>query len=409
MIASAHGHYQIFYQPYQNIFSLLFLQKYISFEIINNNRSINQWFLIKQYKTKQKLPDTLGFMKIFSYYQKAKNHIIRFIHLQLFITAISIPIVLCWGLPLSFLSFAGNLLLAPILTAFLLLCSMIFFFQLLGLPNAFLITCLQTITHWWLVLMHQGSTGFLVGLPLPSMAVLIVFFLITLAILHYKKITTAYKGILCYMLLLAGIGAYLKYHVTPHASIDTLACNNGTITIIKTHQQLIIIDPGVIGRRLSAPSWCEYTLMPHLIKKFGCNTIDHLLILAPNRIIFDTLTTLQEKITIKNIYIPLWKGKLPFYWWRSYIRLREHCAAKECKLVPIAQKPLHIRITPSQKITITALEQTIAKDDFEYPCFKVACAFDNQTWDIYSAKYKIPAIEKKEEDGTPRSIDDHCP
>ena len=80
-----------------------------------------------------------------------------------------------------------------------------------------------------------------------------------------------------------------------HANIDSLACNKGTVTIIASSNQLIVIDPGVIGRRLSAPSWCEYTLMPHLVKKYGTTVIDQLIILQPNKIIFDALVCTPRK------------------------------------------------------------------------------------------------------------------
>ena len=326
-------------------------------------------------------------MKIIKVLNKAKNHLIRFIHLQLFITLISIPILLYWGMPISALSFAGNLLFSPILTAFLLLSSLTFFLQIAHIPNSWLIYCLEQITRWWLALMQWGSSGLLIALPLPSVALLILIALLALAILHHKKVDTAYKGIICYSLLLCAVGGYLKFCGMPLTSINTLACNKGHITIIKAHNQLIIIDPGVIGRRLSAPSWCEYTLLPHLAKQYGANSIDHLIVLQPNRIIFDALASLQEKICIKNLYLPLWEGQLPFYWWRSYSILRKQCSAKQCKLIRIASRPLNLQLESAQ-IQIDPLDAMIEMDGFSYPCLHVHGTIDNQELDIYSAKYE---------------------
>lgn len=328
-------------------------------------------------------------MKIYKHLHKAKNHLIRFIHLQLFITLISIPILLSWGMPISLLSFAGNLFFSPLLTAFLLLSSLVFFCQILHIPNGILISCLETITRWWLSIMQWGSSSCLIALPLPPLALLIAITLVTLIILHAKKINTAYKGIACYGLALVTFCILLKCMGTPVTCVEKLDCNKGQITIIKTDTQITIIDPGVIGRRLSAPSWCEYTLLPHLAKQYGATTIENLIVLQPNRIIFDALASLQEKISIKNIYLPLWHGQLPFYWWRSYCALREKCIAKHCKLIRF-ENPFALSFGTYGSIRISPVDAMIKKDEFAYPCFEVHCVIDNQEMEIYSAKYKKP-------------------
>lgn len=215
-------------------------------------------------------------------------------------------------MPISLLTFAGNLFFSPILTAFLLFSSLIFFCQIVHIPSSLLIYCLEHITHWWLWIMQWGTKGYLVALPQPPIVTIILIPVLALVILHHKKIDTPYKGILGYGSLLLMACIYLKLNTVPSARIDTLECNKGNITLVSSNNQLIVIDPGVIGRRLSAPSWCEYTLMPYLVKKYGTTIIDHLIILQPNKIIFDALLALQEKIIIKNIYITMWEGKLPF-------------------------------------------------------------------------------------------------
>jgi beta-lactamase superfamily II metal-dependent hydrolase len=397
---------------------------------------------------------------------KIKKILISFTHLQLFITLISIPILLSWGMPISLLTFAGNFFFSPLLTAFLLLSSLIFFCELMRIPNGILIWMLEHITHWWLLLMQWAGHSVLLPFALPSVLILILIFIVTLLILHHKKIKTPFIAIICYSILLAATCLYLTMPKYSNNKIINIDCNKGTVHILKFKKQLIVIDPGVIGRRLSASSWCEYTLMPALTKQCGCNTIDHLIILQPNRIIFEALLTLLEKISIKNIYIPLWQGHMPSFWARSFMKLKQACQKNNCALIRMANQPISI-----DAITIKALDEQICvnrllprpvrvdgakrmetsplrlrfsatpdtsaasspaeacqvgrpgqvqagsieangektrsqkADEFSYPAFKITAMIDNQSISFYSAKHKL--LEKKDHNGTQNS-DAHC-
>ena len=67
------------------------------------------------------------------------NHIIQFLQVQLFLSLASLPILVAWGIPFSLATVAGNFLFSPFLTLFLLLSSLIFFTELIFIPNAWLI------------------------------------------------------------------------------------------------------------------------------------------------------------------------------------------------------------------------------------------------------------------------------
>lgn len=79
----------------------------------------------------------------------------KFLYLQLFISLIAFPLLLCWGLPISLLSPVGNLIFGPFLTVFLFLSSMLFFTELLYLPNGWIASVLDTFTQSWLSLKHS--------------------------------------------------------------------------------------------------------------------------------------------------------------------------------------------------------------------------------------------------------------
>lgn len=319
-----------------------------------------------------------------NYAIKFKKHLIAFLHLQLFITLISLPILVSWGMPISLLTFAGNFLFSPLLTAFLFLSSLVFFFEIAHLPSSLLISCLEYLTHGWLWLMSFGNNQMLVPLAMPSMALLIFIFVMTLVILHCKKNNTPAKGIAAYAILLGISCAYLAIPARSSHEHESIACNKKEVHILHADNQLILIDPGAIGMRLSAASWCEYTLMPFLAKRWATNRIDHCIILQPNRIIFEALISLQEKIIIKNIYIPYWQGPMPRFWLKSFMLLKKSCQTHGCNLVRIGNKPLKLCGT----VTLDPLDQIITTQEFSYPAFQVNALLDSQKITINPAKYK---------------------
>lgn len=327
-------------------------------------------------------------MKIAAYLQRFINNLIAFIHIQLFITLISIPILLCWGMPISILSFAGNFLLSPILTLFLLLSSLIFFCELLHIPNGFLIYGLQKTCTWWLWLMQWGTKDYLVAFAQPSLAIILAIPVCALLILHSTKNNNPIRGILGYSSLMIITLLFLKYNAKHIKPISTFECNKGAVTIIATNNQITLIDPGVIGQRLSAPSWCEYKLMPHLAKTYGTTTIDHLIILQPNKIIFDALSQLVEKITVSHICIPLWEGKIPPHWWRSYAKFRRGCAQREIAISYLGTKPYYLNLGPDNSLKITPLDSRVQQPEFSYPILHLDGKIKNLNLGLYSAKYK---------------------
>lgn len=328
-------------------------------------------------------------MQIHNYVRKFGHSLVTFMHVQLFLTLISMPILLCWGMPLSWLSFAGNFFFGPVLTAFLLLSSLVFFLQLLALPNGFLIYALEKLTHFWMLIMHWPSYQSLVALPKPPVIVACIIAVIALFILHCKKIDTPLKSIAAYtgVLILSGLFLTCTTHWT--APIQTLNCHSGEVTLVYQHKQLALIDPGVIGQRISAPNWCEFTLMPYLAKEYGSTRIDYLVLLQPNGVLFQAIAQLLDKIQIKKIYIPYWTGTLPSHWWKHYFKFIEQCKKSGCTLIRLSAQDARSFYLGTLQITIIPIQTTITAHDFSYPAFHISGAIDDCKIDLYSRKYKI--------------------
>lgn len=298
------------------------------------------------------------------------------------------PILLCWGMPLSLLSFAGNFFFGPILTVFLLLSSLIFFFQLLALPNGLLIYLLEKLTHLWLYIMHIPSCKSLVALPKPPIVIALIIACTAMLILHCKYLDTTLKSIAAYAFVLLLSGLFLAFTTHWSAPVQTLNCNSGEVTIVYNHKQIALIDPGVIGQRISAPNWCEYTLMPYLAKEYGTTRIDYLILLQPNGVVFDAVARLLEKIEIKKIYLPMWTGKIPSHWWKYYFNLLEQCKKTGCTLIRLNGQDNRTVYVGKESIKINALEAHISSTEYSYPAFQIVGSIDEQKIELFSRKYK---------------------
>jgi hypothetical protein len=179
--------------------------------------------------------------------------------------------------------------------------------------------------------------------------------------------------------LLVGTCIILKLFPYNYLSIDTIACNSGTITLINHHNTLIIIDPAYIASKPSYESYISYTLLPELIQKTGKMSIDHLIVFKFNKRLLDALQFLATKITIKNIYLPAWKGRIPNFAWRSYAELKKTITTNGGKIISVST---HKKIYLDALSTIF-IEPDSTKDvmyyDASYQPLRIRGTVSNQT------------------------------
>lgn len=323
--------------------------------------------------------------------------IVRFIQLQLFLSLMSLPIMLAWGLPVSLLSPLGNLIFGPILTVFLFLSSLIFFAELLMIPNSLLINVMETLTHWWLTIMFSDQQRFLVGFSKPSIIVLCIIPIIAMIIMLNKTTAHHYKNIGCLAALFLTITFALKYTVSTNHAIIEIPCNNGFVTILKTSDQLILIDPGFIGQRTSATSWVSYTLIPSIIKATGSTVIDHCIILQPNILVFEALEQLSTKIVIRKLYIPYWQQQKPSKLSYAFCSCVSTAQKQGTAVIRIGKSAHHITLRRTDSLIIQPLETLLTTKNSSYCALSVAASVDNQNITLYSAKYAKKLISSSNE------------
>ncbi len=318
--------------------------------------------------------------------QRIKQSIIRTAQLQLFLSLIALPILIAWGLPFSLLSAVSTVLFGPLLSIFLLLSSLIFFLEILHVPNTLLIFLLEKVTDVWLWLLSWEQKFWLIGFKKPPIIFLCSIVFATLFIIQCKYISRTAHATLLLLLLLIGTCIGLKCLQKPHTVVQVNR-ETGNVTVIAHNNQTIVIDPGVIGRNRSAQSWTSYTLIPEIVKKTGSVTIDHLIVLQLNIFTFQAIEALCKKMTVKNLYLPWWTGHLPYYVWRHFAQLRETTKNAHTNMVHISNKPITIN-NNKNNIILTPLEQQLRYNDVTYPVLCVSGQIDNEIFTIYAAKHK---------------------
>lgn len=306
-----------------------------------------------------------SYLNLSSWYRWA----IRFIQLQLFVTTLSLPILISWGLPISLLTFAGNLFFGPLLTAFLFLTSLMFFTELLYIPNSYIAWPLEQITYWWVAGMNLADHRFLIGFAQPPLWFLIAVPTAACIIIQHRYTASLKRSIIGLSLLLFFSCAYIQFISSPTELTAEIPCNGGSVHIIRSNNQTLVIDPGVIGKKISAPSWMEYTLMPELIKLTGSTTIDHFIALQPGNMIFQAITTLCKKISVRAVYIPYFEGTLSKNGWRSFFELKRYLNDHDIEFIRLSTKPLSIPLGENDFLSISHLETTISHGDLSYPAF----------------------------------------
>ena len=292
--------------------------------------------------------------------------LLKSVQLQLFISFISLPFLIGWGLPISLVMPISTLMFSPFLTCFLLISSLIFFLELFYLPNTLFIWCLEHITTIWLACLNLEQRAWLIGFQKPPMIILLCIPFVALALVHSKKIITMTTRTSLLALLLITTCAALKiFPYTRHNAITKITCNKGHITLTNYQNIVTMFDPGYMSSRPNYESFISYTLMPEIIQKTGAMQIDHLVIGKLNKRILDAVQFLATKMVIKNVYIPAWQGKIPPFAWRSYVALKKTMLADNGKLHSISYKKqlkhdtdYIISIEPSNEKSISYYDAT---------------------------------------------------
>ena len=313
-----------------------------------------------------------------TFLQKTTTKLLRFLELQLFITIVSLPILIAWGILFSLLSFVGNLIFAPLFTCFLFLSSIIFFCQLLHIPSTLFISALTCVTNFWTTSLNFGSHNALIGYALQPTPILIALPLGALFFLQHKILSkTMLRRISGYSGLLIIFCLYITVFGTSQQSTKKITHNGRHATIVHDKGNITVVDQGALGSSFSSESWSEYTLIPTIIKETGCSHIDTLILTKPGKIMLDVVKKLCEKISIKQIYLIIWEGTLPKHYWRSFFRLKETAQKHNITFSRIGNYPITIETSATTKIKIQPEKKLNTSGPFLYHQLRINHIIDN--------------------------------
>jgi hypothetical protein len=223
---------------------------------------------------------------------------------QFFLSLFSWPILLWWGLPLSWLTLLGNLFFNPFIMVFLLFSVFLFFFELLGLPSGIWVFLLEQLTSLWLWLVAWGSHRALVAFPCPP-----AWFL---ALMPLGAVTIAYswrkfllKRTVLLGLFLFCMGIFLKLLFVASPGIYSVSAGQRSLRFVYTGDQAFLIDQDAVLRNGGGLiSWVDFKLRPFLVKKFGLTSCDALIIMRPTQARLKAAAVVARRLRIPVIMVP---------------------------------------------------------------------------------------------------------
>ncbi len=201
-----------------------------------------------------------------------------FLYVQLFLTIVSLPILLWRGLPVSWLTVAGNLLFGPVMTLFVLFGMLVFFGELLGVPCGIFYYCLELITGIWVKVLSWAPADPWLVLPCPRWWVLLLLEIGAILVV-YRAAWAGWKQGLAQLAMLFVFfvgGLWLsrptnRSLVVPYRSAELrLELKDGRCSLID--------DKALLRNDYALSGWVLFTLKPLLARELGRSGCDQIVI-----------------------------------------------------------------------------------------------------------------------------------
>jgi hypothetical protein len=316
--------------------------------------------------------------------QKILRILLNTVQLQLFLNIVSLIIIAHWGLSLSYIAPLSNIIFSPFLTIFLLLSSLVFFLELLSIPNEWLIYLLEVVTHTWSKIMALADRSWCFNVSKPSMCFTICAVLSTCILLQSKHLKSPIRRISSLSLLLASLLFYLGYTQIPKQDIQTVLVGKKSLTIVYSQGIMSIIDHGALAQIGCTKGWLEFTLLPSLRQTYATDTITHLILLKPTVKTLQALSELCNLTSVKNSYLPFWEGTTPRNLGRAYITARDKLT-KTGTFHRLGNKKLYIPLGPASWLDLIPQSDQGTYQTITFPNIEVTCTLSNKATPLAQA------------------------
>jgi hypothetical protein len=293
---------------------------------------------------------------------------LRMSAVQLFLTLISLPILVGWGLSVSYLTPVGTLFFTPLLTVYLWSALMVFFTTLFCIPNELCIKLLSYVSNWWLWLLSLIKMPHAIGFVCPPLPFLCLIPITGFVVVMYCRTKKLWFMVVALAILLSMWVALLGYF-GPEPYIEVVHANNKKIEAFYCHNQVTVIDTdSSCSSILDGTSWIVHTVMPIITKKTGAISIDRFVVLHPRQRSFEALTALCKKGIIKDVYVPYWQGHIPRGAFFAYMQLKNTLIEYGCRIYILKTSELFM-IDENHVLKVTDTHQKYG--DAMYPLFAV--------------------------------------
>ena len=224
------------------------------------------------------------------------------------------PILLWWGMPQSSMSFVGNIVFAPFLSIFILLCALMLGTSLFGFIPIALSAPLERVTQVWMNCLTYGSVNFLYGQQ--NHPAIFVSLMLVVGFTGWKIMKSSSKKQLAIALLLGHCATTALLLIPLTTPSSTLENRCGKLIITQPNASCVhITDNGYFVGLHSPEKNIPFQVKRHLVQQHGTLKIDHLelpqlttrTLLAVNELM---IATHVVKITLPQINPP----HTPFFW-----------------------------------------------------------------------------------------------
>lgn len=318
----------------------------------------------------------------------------RILELQLFLTALSTPLLVGWGLPISVVSWFATPLFAPIFSAFLILSSIIFVGYFLYIPLYPFTWALHKTTQLWIWLLSFGSPRWLIGFKQPPLPFLLILPIAAFFIIHYRPFTKAWIRIVLLALAIITFCTSLKliqYYGYP--AIKTIACHNRNIYVVSDRNNTIVIDNGALATKPSNRSWLEYELLPTITKNTGKTAITTIISLQASLRTIETIQLINEHHPLHSVILPPVLSSLTTKLTEKLDELNKELAKNNRTITFVDPKKDLILKNEGNQIIISSLSRHIATQKQNTVLLKAIIETKNTKIEIMPLK-KQPFLKK---------------
>ena len=224
------------------------------------------------------------------------TYLANFLELQLVITLMSLPILIAWGLPISYMSPLSNLIFTPLLILFLWISCIFAICALIGIPCNIFATALHQLTNLWMWLLSFSKPAWLLGFCSSTIWFSIIICLLIIALYHFKKPPTKQAVLIlatfCTIMMIVRLCSMKNMF----KKIDDLA-----MIAIRLNHKNYVIDYGALCSKQNFYSTIDYTIIPQLIKHTGMTNIDMLVLCKPSKRLAKVALQFCKQMNVKKV------------------------------------------------------------------------------------------------------------